>query len=246
MAMFHRPMVTMGRQRRFFPLKNTRYLGKYVMRPRFTCAAKPKRQRFFLEVDVGIVVCSIMKMRERPWASFNKIIFCSSQTGFSAPVLEGIFIKYCGPGTPIRGRRDLFSLLKFAKTYPTVRVHASRLGGAQLGYGYDSTKINQQFEYLASVVNELAEPLRRRHESHNRIPRLFSRNVIGSVDTFPLRVQRRKGYMRQRVLYAGKYKCHVLKFQAVVDNSGNYLWFSGLTSVVRPMETYGKDAGRPS
>ena len=33
--------------------------------------------------------------------------------------------------------------------------------------------------------------------------------------------------MRQRVLYAGKYKCHVLKFQAVVDNSGNYLWFSG-------------------
>ena len=33
--------------------------------------------------------------------------------------------------------------------------------------------------------------------------------------------------MKQRVLYQGKYKCHVLKFQGVIDNIGNFLWFSG-------------------
>ena len=182
--------------------------------------------RYFQLPDFRCNVFTIMT-KSRPWPSFDEVNFAPSLTGFSAPVLEGIYKKYCGPGTNLRGRRDLFSLLKFAKTYPTIRVHADRTGGSKKGFGYDQSKINAQFSYLASVVNELAEPVQRRRESHNRIPRVFSRHVVGSIDTFPLRVQRRKGYMRQRILYQGKYKCHVLKFQAVVDNTGNFLWFSG-------------------
>ena len=163
----------------------------------------------------------------RDWPSFDHVNTAPSQCGFTPTIMEAIFQKFCGRNTPIRKRRALFTTLAYAKQYPTVRVQANRPNGCRNGYGFELTKINANFKFLASVVNELEEPVRRRMEQHNIIPRVFSACVTGSVDTFPWRVQRRKGYMKQRVLYQGKYKCHVLKFQAVIDNTGNWLWFSG-------------------
>jgi hypothetical protein len=163
----------------------------------------------------------------RDWSSFDDIPMPASLSGFSSVTLEGIYAKYCGRGTQIATRRRLFMLMSYAKQYPTVRVQANRVGGCAKGFGFEVTKVTAGFKYLASVVNELEEPIACRHEVHNTIPHVFTASVVGSIDTFPWRVQRRKGYMRQRILYAGKYKCHVLKFQAVIDNTGNWLWFSG-------------------
>ena len=163
----------------------------------------------------------------RDWPSFTHLNTAPSQCGFTPNTMEGIFSKYCGRHTPIKTRRSLFTTLAYAKQYPTIRVQANRPNGCRLGFGFELSKVNAHFKYLASVVNDLEEPIRRRTEIHNIIPRVFSASVTGSIDTFPWRVQRRKGYMKQRVLYQGKYKCHVLKFQAVIDNTGNWLWFSG-------------------
>lgn len=85
---------------------------------------------------------------------------------------------------------------------------------------------------------------------------MFSRNVTGSVDSFPIIIHRPKGSNNmQRWFYNGKYACHVLKVrysaitsifsakmpeyritallcsilqvQAVCDHRGNIIWYSG-------------------
>ena len=136
----------------------------------------------------------------RDWSSFDDIPITASLLGFSSVTLEGIYAKYCGHATP-----SLFMLMSYEKQYPTVRGQANRVGGCAKGFGFKVTKVTAGFKYLASVVNKLQEPIARRHEVHNTIPHVFTASVVGSIDTFPWWVQRRKGYMRQRILYAGKY-----------------------------------------
>ena len=109
----------------------------------------------------------------RDWPSFDHVNTAPSQCGFTPTIMEAIFQKFCGRNTPIRKRRALFTTLAYAKQYPTVRVQANRPNGCRNGYGFELTKINANFKYLASVVNELEEPVRRRMKQHNIIPRVF-------------------------------------------------------------------------
>ena len=162
--------------------------------------------------------------------SFGWLLYPEATTGFSKAELEAIFQKYCGPGTAIPGRRALYDLLNYAKTYPTARAKAQKYDSADKGFGWNMTLIHRRFKYLARKVNDLQEVVDKRFDDDNKIPVLFYYTVTNSLDTFPWRVQRRKGYMRQRVFYQGGYKCHVLKFQGVLDNIGNFLWWSGPSS----------------
>ena len=173
--------------------------------------------------------------------SFGWLLYPEATTGFSKAELEAIFQKYCGPGTAIPGRRALYDLLNYAKTYPTARAKAQKYDSADKGFGWNMTLIHRRFKYLARKVNDLQEVVDKRFDDDNKIPVLFDYTVTNSLDTFPWRVQRRKGYMRQRVLYQGKYKCHVLKFQGVLDNIGNFLFHQvALILVQLQMAPFGK------
>jgi hypothetical protein len=156
------------------------------------------------------------------------LLYCpESKTGFSHGDLQEIFRKYCGKKTPIKNRQTLVNVLSWCKQYPTARNASACVGGHGRGFGYGLQHNQNLINYLASVVDELAIQVMHRFDFSNRIPVVFSPMVTGSVDTFPWRVQRRKGYDKQHVLYQGKYKGHVVKFQGLIDNLGNWLWFSG-------------------
>jgi hypothetical protein len=150
-----------------------------------------------------------------------------AKTGFNHEDLQEIFRKYCGRKTPINTRAKLVKVMRWCKQYPTARVSSDIGGGCGRGFGWELTWNQKCIDYLASVVDELVIPVAQRFDFSNKIPQLFSRMVTGSIDTFPWRVQRRKGYERQRILYQGKYKGHVVKFQGLIDNLGNWIWFSG-------------------
>lgn len=159
-------------------------------------------------------------------ADFTWLYCPEAKTGFNHTDLQEIFRKYCGKKTPINTRVKLYEVLRWCKTYPTARVASDNSSDGR-GFGWALTKNQRMIDHLASVVDELAIPVSQRFHYSNRIPQLFSPMVTGSIDTFPWRVQRRKGYDQQRVLYQGKYKGHVLKFQGLIDNLGNWIWFSG-------------------
>jgi hypothetical protein len=65
--------------------------------------------------------------------------------------------------------------------------------------------------YLASVVNELDEAWDRRKEPGNELPHVFGRSVTGSIDSFPIIINRPEEGNLQRFFYNGKYACHVVK-----------------------------------
>jgi hypothetical protein len=53
---------------------------------------------------------------------------------------------------------------------------------------------------------------------------VFGRNVNGSVDTFPIIIQRPKGSGNmQRWFYNGKYSCHVVKVRSDKKRSNRFL-----------------------
>lgn len=172
-------------------------------------------------------LCKMPRGPKSSVKSFDWLLYPEATTGFSKVELEAIFQKYCGSGTLLPGRRQLFELLNYAKTYPTARAKAQKHDSADKGFGWNMTMIDRRFKYLAGKVNDLEEVVNKRWDDDNKIPVLFDEFVTSSIDTFPWRCQRRKGYMKQRVLYQAKYKCHVLKFQGLIDNIGNFLWWSG-------------------
>ena len=65
--------------------------------------------------------------------------------------------------------------------------------------------------YLAQVINELDEAWDRRLEMDNALPHVFSRKVTGSIDSFPIIINRPLKGNVQRHFYNGKYACHVVK-----------------------------------
>jgi hypothetical protein len=65
---------------------------------------------------------------------------------------------------------------------------------------------------LAEVIDELSAAWDDRYNIENELPHVFSRRVIGSIDSFPIIVHRPKGRDNaQRWLYQGKYATHVVK-----------------------------------
>jgi len=60
-------------------------------------------------------------------------------------------------------------------------------------------------KYLASRMNEVQYAWEHRWAEHNILPHYFGRYCTGSIDTFPVYVQRPKNYWWQSKLYNGKY-----------------------------------------
>jgi hypothetical protein len=61
------------------------------------------------------------------------------------------------------------------------------------------------------VIDELGEAWDRRKDPENQLPHVFGRQVVGSVDSFPIIINRPKKGNLQRFFYNGKYACHVVK-----------------------------------
>jgi len=61
----------------------------------------------------------------------------------------------------------------------------------------------------------------------NPLKAVFGDEVVGSVDTAPLRVRKPKDSQFAKTLYSGKYGCHVLKFQAVCTHADRVAFVSG-------------------
>jgi hypothetical protein len=76
-------------------------------------------------------------------------------------------------------------------------------------------------------MNDMNDVWNRRHDMINRIPHLFQNMLSGSIDTFPVVVQRPTDKKTSSYLYNGKYKKHVLKVQMMCDHSGAPCLLSG-------------------
>jgi hypothetical protein len=115
-----------------------------------------------------------------------------------------IFDKYCGSSTVIDSHVKMYRLFAFMKQYPVCRSISSNLLTS-------STTITKYILFLSSVINELQPVWNSRNEMINRLPHHFANNVVGSIDTFPIKVYRPSSSSNQSLLYNGKYKYHLYK-----------------------------------
>lgn len=150
-----------------------------------------------------------------------------ASTGFPVDILEEIYLKYCGPLTPIPTRSQLARLFSYYKNYCPIRFHSTIYGLSSSRSFHAKLKISE--DYLASVVDEMQEAWTQRLRPTNLLPfpRIFTNrtNIKTVLDTFPVRINR--PINNQRIFYSGKYKAHCVKFQALADLEGNIVWYSG-------------------
>jgi hypothetical protein len=66
--------------------------------------------------------------------------------------------------------------------------------------------------HLAACIDEMQEAWDARFDN-NRLPHVFNDRVTGSIDTFPIYIQRPPNAL-QRQYYNGKYGGHVLKVKS--------------------------------
>jgi hypothetical protein len=128
-----------------------------------------------------------------------------SVTGFPIDILEDIYNKYCGPATPIKTRKALAKTLVYLKTYPTTRAHAA-LNGWRSRRTMEWT-IKQNINHLYLHVNELTSAWQNRWCQANTIPTTFHDRVTGSLDTFPIYINRPS--VGQRLYYNGNYRSNL-------------------------------------
>jgi hypothetical protein len=162
---------------------------------------------------------------EMPFEMWDFLIDPLSVTGFTAEILEDIFLKYCGRSTPIKNRKHLAVFLEWCMCYRTVRSSASSRG--LKSYRNVHVAVRKAIDYLFKVVNELEYAFLSRLDVDNAIHTAFE-NMNRStclLDSFPIYINRPS--RNQGLFYNGKYKRHILKVQALVDHRGNLIWFSG-------------------
>jgi hypothetical protein len=168
----------------------------------------------------------IIIIMEELTAEFDSRKFLA-MTGVSSDVFRAFYSKYCGALTAIRKPLHLFILLNYYKTY---QVHRA-WDGVTTRISKSSSRVLSRIRLwerdLADRVDELSDAWNNRDNASNVLPHLFPPTVIGCVDTFPIYVSRPTDSHFQSQLYNGKYSCHVLKVQVVVDHSGTILWYSG-------------------
>lgn len=149
---------------------------------------------------------------------------CVSHTGLTPTQFMFLFEKYCGARTPIRSQQALYWLFCYFKSYPIKRA-AFNYGAFMWGRSIDILK--KRAAYLASCIDELAPIWSERNELTNRLPMNFAPGVIGSIDSFPIRICRPADYLWQRAHYNGKFKSHTVKVQCVTNHAGSIMWYSG-------------------
>jgi hypothetical protein len=146
-------------------------------------------------------------------------------TGLTPEVFTTVYEKYCGPDTPIRKPIYLWWLFSFYKLYPVTRAFPLVHGGCFRSPQRFLSRLYVWERHLASVIDELSAAWDGRWHPANALPHVFARTVTGSVDTFPILINRPSH--GQSIFYNGKYKAHVVKVQGVCDHRGNLIWYSG-------------------
>lgn len=155
---------------------------------------------------------------------------CSAQTGLTRLQFLYVFNTYCGLGTEIPTQQALYWLFCYFKSYPIKRAAFNYTTSI---WGRSIDVLKKRAAYLASAVNEIAPLWRDRNSLANRIPHHFANGVIGSIDSFPIRICRPKDSLWQRANYNGKFKTHTVKVQCVTNHAGSIIWYSGPHAGVR-------------
>ena len=99
--------------------------------------------------------------------NWDFLLNAREQTGFSADVLEDIFIKYGGMETPIKTRKSLSQFLEFCKGYSTYRMFA--FIREKLSFRIVCTKIKRILNYLYVIVNKSVVSFLNRLSSQNNV-----------------------------------------------------------------------------
>lgn len=133
---------------------------------------------------------------------------------------------------PWRNRWDLWLLFYWLKNYPTWRSFATILGF--IGKRGDvhtalMKRIRKSVLYLAAAMSDIIpENWNNRYNIKNPLRGIIDGNVIGYIDTAPIRIRRPKNAAWNEATYnGGKYKKNVLKMQIIVGHSGLPLFVSG-------------------
>lgn len=95
------------------------------------------------------------------------------------------------------------------KVYPVSRSEPYLLGAKHSGRHF-LDRVNHWADHLAGVIDEMQEAWDQRHDEGNRLPHVFDNKVTGSIDTFPIYINRPPNCV-QRKYYNGKYGGHVVK-----------------------------------
>ena len=127
-----------------------------------------------------------------------------AHTGLRRCTFKHIFEKYCGPTTIIDAHIKLYRLFAFLKQYPVRRSLTSILSVSH-------PTMSKYIIFLSSVIDELKFVWENRNAMSNRLPHHFANNLIGSIDSFPIKVYRPSDNAKQSLLYNGKYKHHIYK-----------------------------------
>lgn len=125
-----------------------------------------------------------------------------AETGLRTDVLEVIFLKYCGPRTPIPNRKALADVMHYLRHYPPHRYNATRLRQGRSSGTQISVRFGRIIDYLADHVDELLEVQRSRFQPANVLPEdQFGPYVTGQLDVFPVIIRRPQGAEDQQRLY---------------------------------------------
>jgi hypothetical protein len=107
--------------------------------------------------------------------------------------------------------RHLWLLLSYYKLYPVSR--AAWMVFEQQNPRFFMHRLHKWEKHLASVINELGEAWSNRFQPQNALPHVFDSKVTGSIDSFPIEINRPPNNV-QRLFYNGKYAKHVVKVSA--------------------------------
>jgi DDE superfamily endonuclease len=179
-----------------------------------------------------------------------------AHTGISKSLFDFVFDGYCGPNTPILsrfgcliaqilhtllvashvislvarfclGRAKLFNLLHFLKVYPSYDVVSVFCGKQSAATYHQSVKVHMR--HLAQSMGHIIQDTwnERGAGVPKDISQVFGKNLVGIVDSFPVYVRRPRSNKLNGLLYSGKYKSCVVKFNLVVNFCGVPLLIDG-------------------
>lgn len=148
--------------------------------------------------------------------------------GVNQELFHEIYQHYCLDGGPINSPDQLFHILYFIKTYPTLR-HMKCLLQQQRHTKVDAY-LYRRIKYLASQMKDIIpHEWNTRHTTtrNHDIDLFFGRSCLGAIDSFPIRICRPKSSVWRRGTYNGKYKTFVTKVQVICNHEGVPVWMSG-------------------
>jgi hypothetical protein len=120
---------------------------------------------------------------------------------------------------------DLFELFWWLKMYPSWRSMAVVFG---CGKSAIEGRIHRRLMALASEMDDVIQSFwDQRHAVSNPCQGFFDGNIIGYVDTFPIRIYQPSNSAHRKAAYQPKYKGPVLKIQVIVGHTGLPIFISG-------------------